>query len=428
MNVLLIGSGGREDAIAFALSKSNSVEQIFIAPGNGSLRPKCTNIKTPVTAPFTELIKFAISNDISLVIPGPEQPLVDGIANAFKKVGIPCFGPSQDAARLEGSKAYSKQFMVDNKIPTAEFKVFTDITSAKTYISQLNHKYVIKASGLAAGKGVFLPDSINEAYENLKELMEDNSFGSAGKEIVIEERLEGEEVSILCFCDGYTIIQLPPAQDHKRIFDGDLGGNTGGMGCYAPAPIYSNELKQIVQETILKKTVDAMRQNGIPFVGCLYAGLMLTKQGPKLLEYNVRFGDPETQVVLPLLDDKCDFGKILLAASTGCLDSAEIKYKNSFACTVVGASKGYPGAYQKGRVITIPIFENDIVFQAGTAVNDKGELVTNGGRVLTCTSVRDSLPGAIEASREAISRVKFEGIHYRTDIGYRALEFLKNQA
>lgn len=274
------------------------------------------------------------------------------------------------------------------------------------------------ASGLAAGKGVFLPETLQEAIQNLKGIMNDSMFGEAGSEVVIEERLDGEEVSVLAFCDGYTIVPMPGAQDHKRVFDGDQGPNTGGMGCYAPAPVYTNSLKEIVMKSILQPTVDAMRKKKMPFVGCLYAGLMLTSSGPKVLEYNCRFGDPETEVVLPLLSDECDLGEILFASSTGCLDSVQIHFKDNFACAVVGASKGYPGTYEKGVPISIPILnDRDFVFHAGTK-ND-GKLCTAGGRVLAVTSVRDTLKEAIEASRNAISKVKFEGMHYRTDIGHR---------
>ncbi|KAI8892943.1 phosphoribosylglycinamide synthetase [Globomyces pollinis-pini] len=431
MNVLVIGSGGRENAIVWSLAKAKSVNHIYVAKGNGgTILKNTTNILLSAVGPeFTDLVKFALEKNIKLVIPGPEQPLVDGIEAAFRKVGIPCFGPSKAAAQLEGSKAFSKDFMSKHQIPTAAYKVFTKYEEAKSYIESFKGEFVIKASGLAAGKGVILPETLEEAIEGLKSIMLNSEFGSAGDEVVIEERLVGEEVSCLAISDGYTIVALPGAQDHKRALNGDKGLNTGGMGCYAPAPVYTSELASLVKRTVLKPTIDGMRRDGIPFVGILYAGIMLTRSGPKVLEYNVRFGDPETQVILPLLSDSCDLAEILLAASTGRLDSVNVSFKNAFACTVVAASGGYPGSYKKDIPITLPQLDSEdvMIFHAGTKKNDAGVLVTDGGRVLSVTSVSKSLPEAIKKANSVVSEVKFEGIHFRTDIGYRAIALLKEK-
>ncbi|KAJ3324455.1 hypothetical protein HDV06_006866 [Boothiomyces sp. JEL0866] len=430
MKVLVIGNGGREHAIVWSLEKSKSVETIYIAKGNGgTIGSKITQINTPVVAPrFKEIVDFAVSNNVELVIPGPEQPLVDGVETAFRKVGIPVFGPSKGAAELEGSKAFSKDFMAKHHIPTAAYKVFTKYEEAKTYIENFKGKFVIKASGIAAGKGVILPETLPEAIEGLKSIMLDAAFGSAGSEVVIEERLEGEEVSVLAISDGYTIVALPGAQDHKRALNGDQGLNTGGMGAYAPAPVYTSDIAEQVKRTVLKPTIDGMRRDGLPYVGILYAGIMLTPSGIKVLEYNCRFGDPETQVLLPLLSDSCDLAQILLAAATGRLDSVSISFRHQFACTVVAASGGYPGSYKQGLSITLPTIANkDVtIFHAGTALKDN-VLVTAGGRVLSVTAVADSLLDAIKLANEHVAQVKFEGIHYRTDIGHRAIKLLKEK-
>ena len=354
--------------------------------------------------------------------------MVDGISSAFKKVGLPCFGPSPSAAQLEGSKAFSKDFMVRHNIPTASYKVFTRLDEAQKYVKSFRGKMVIKASGLAAGKGVLLPDTTEEALNALNEIMSLKCFGDAGAVVIIEELLQGEEVSCLALCDGYTVIPLPAAQDHKRAFDGDQGPNTGGMGCYAPAPIFTPDLAAFVLNRVLKPTVDGMRREGIPYVGILYAGIMLTPSGPKVLEFNCRFGDPETQVIVPLLSDECDWAKIFLAGATNCLDSVDVKFKKEYACTVVGASAGYPECYEKGFEISIPSFERSqiVVFHAGTSIQD-GKLVTSGGRVLSVTAVAPYLNEAIEQARNAIAKVKFNGIFYRRDIGHRALSIIEKQ-
>lgn len=353
------------------------------------------------------------------MIPGPEVPLVEGIEGHFRKVGIPCFGPTEAAARMEGSKTFSKDFMKRNRIPTAAYENFTDYKQACAYLDTIDHDVVIKASGLAAGKGVIIPASKAEARDALKKIMDDKEFGSAGNEVVIEELLEGEELSILAFSDGYTIKALPAAQDHKRIFDGDQGPNTGGMGCYSPIPLGTPALKKIVQETILQPTIDGMRKEGFPFLGMLFTGIMMTKEGPKVLEYNVRFGDPETQTVLPLLDS--DLAELILSCVERRLDAVQIKIKSEYAATVVMVAGGYPDKYAKGDAITIgtPV-EGTEVFHAGTS-KEGSRTVTNGGRVLAVTSVASSLKSAVNASYAGIQEISFEKAFYRKDIAHRAL-------
>ncbi|KAJ3019930.1 Bifunctional purine biosynthetic protein ade1 [Thoreauomyces humboldtii] len=429
VNVLLVGAGGREDAIAWALAKSPRVKTVFVAPGNGgteSGHAKVKNVSLAFGDNFKALVTFSVEHDVRLVVPGPEQPLVEGIQTVFKKVGIPCFGPSPEAARLEGSKAFSKDFMKKHGIPTAAYEVFTDFEKAKAYVTAFKGDLVIKASGLAAGKGVLLPETKEEAVEGLKSIMVDSVFGSAGQEVVVEERLTGEEVSLLAFSDGYTVVPMPAAQDHKRAFDGDKGPNTGGMGAYAPAPIFTAELAKQVQTSVLQATVDGMRRDGFPFVGVLYAGLMLTPSGPKVLEFNARFGDPETQVVLPLLDDSSDLFEIMLATAEGRLDSVKVAFKTACAATVVLAAKGYPGSYDKGKTIQIgSVPAGTYVFHAGTQVENK-VLQTSGGRVLAVTGVASDLPKAIAAAYASVDAVKFEGAQYRKDIGHRAVALLAN--
>ncbi|KAI9277594.1 phosphoribosylglycinamide synthetase [Sporodiniella umbellata] len=421
LTILLVGSGGREHAIAWKLAQSDRVQHIYVAPGNGGTDTgaKTTNVNIGVSD-FDGLKKFAIENKINLVVPGPEQPLVEGIQAVFKQVGIPCFGPSPKAAQMEGSKAFSKDFMKKHNIPTAAYENFTDYEKAKRYIESVDYKVVLKASGLAAGKGVLMPESKEEALAGLEAMMVDKEFGEAGNEVVIEECLEGEELSFLAFCDGYTVVSLPPAQDHKRALDGDQGPNTGGMGCYAPTPIGTPALIEQVKRTILQPTVDGMRRDGFPFVGMLFTGIMLTASGPKVLEYNVRFGDPETEVVLPLLSESTDLADILLACTEGRLDAVQITLKNAFAATVILASGGYPGRYAKGKKIQLPENTADItVFHAGTKATEQ-TWVTDGGRVLAVSAVAGSLREAVDKAYQGVQAVTFEGMHYRKDIAHRA--------
>ncbi|ODV92743.1 hypothetical protein CANCADRAFT_92625 [Tortispora caseinolytica NRRL Y-17796] len=423
MNVLVIGNGGREHAICWKLSQSALVDKIFAAPGNGgtSLTDKTANIDISASD-FPALVEFATKNDIGLVVPGPEQPLVDGIESHFRKVGIPVFGPSAAAAQMEGSKTFSKDFMARHNIPTAAYANFSDFDAAVAYVNSVDHRVVIKASGLAAGKGVLIPESKQQAIEALQLIMVQKEFGSAGSEVVIEEYLEGDELSILAFSDGYTVLDLPPAQDHKRALDGDKGLNTGGMGAYAPAPIGTPELIQQIRQNILKPTVDGMRHDGFPMVGMLFVGIMLTTSGPKVLEYNVRFGDPETQTLLPLLES--DLSQIMLACATHTLDAVKFSIRSGFAATVVMAAGGYPGPYEKGDIISIAdtstLANGTYIFHAGTSINSNNELVTNGGRVIAVSAVSDTLEDAVIAAYKGVNAVSFKGKYNRTDIAHRA--------
>ncbi|ORX85629.1 phosphoribosylamine--glycine ligase [Basidiobolus meristosporus CBS 931.73] len=425
--ILLVGNGGREHAIAWKLAQSPRVEKIFVAPGNGGTSniEKVTNVDIGVSD-FAKLTVFAVENKVTLVVPGPEQPLVEGIESAFRKVGIPVFGPSQKAARIEGSKAFCKDFMKRHNIPTAEYQNFTDYEEAKKYVESVNHNVVIKASGLAAGKGVLIPQTKEEALKDLKAVMVDRIFGDAGAEVVVEEFLEGQEVSVLGISDGYTVVSLPPAQDHKRAYDGDEGPNTGGMGCYAPTPIATKKIMVETQSKVMQATIDGMRRDGHPFVGVLFAGLMLTPNGIKVLEFNCRFGDPETQVVLPLLET--DLAEIFVASVEHRLDCVPINIKQGYATTVVAASGGYPGDYAKNKEISLQQTPSDIiVFHAGTKA-DGGKLLTSGGRVLAVSGIAPTLQGSIEKAYEGIAKVQFEGMFYRKDIAHRAIKYLSQEA
>ncbi|KAI9317772.1 phosphoribosylglycinamide synthetase [Dichotomocladium elegans] len=427
--ILLVGSGGREHAIAWRLAQSDKVERVYVAPGNGgtTFGGKVANVDIAVND-FAKLTEFAIQKNVNLLVPGPEQPSVDGIQAVFKKIGIPCFGPSPKAAMMEGSKTFSKDFMKRHNIPTAAYENFTDYEKAKAYLQSVNHRVVLKASGLAAGKGVLIPTTKEEALAGIKSIMHDKEFGSAGDELVIEEYLEGEELSVLAFSDGYTIVPLPPAQDHKRAYDGDKGPNTGGMGCYCPTPIGTPDLIAQVKRTILQPTIDGMRRDGYPFVGMLFTGLMLTASGPKVLEYNVRFGDPETEVVLPLLGDDSDLAEIMLACVEGRLDAVSVTTKPGFGATVILASGGYPGSYPKDKEITIGDLPTGVtVFHAGTAVKGN-KLVTSGGRVLAVSAVAPSLREAVDKAYAGISKINFDGMFYRKDIAHRAFKHAENNS
>lgn len=432
LRILLIGNGGREHALAWKLSQSPRVESILAVPGNGGTAscPKVTNITSVSADDFPALVQFAQSNGIGLVVPGPEAPLVDGIEGFFRKAGIPCFGPSKEAARLEGSKTFSKDFMDKFNIPTAAYANFSDYNKAVEYIENISHDVVIKATGLAAGKGVIIPQTKQEAKDALKQIMVDKAFGDAGQEVVIEELLLGDELSVLTFCDGYTIRSLPLAQDHKRIFDGDEGPNTGGMGCYAPTNIATPELIQKIDKEILEPTILGLRREKMPFRGVLFTGLMITSSGPKVLEYNVRFGDPETQTVLPLLSADTDLAEIMLACTGGYLDNCHISIEDKFSATVVLAAGGYPGSYAKGtpmKVQSPPV--GSTIFHAGTTL-DGGQLKSSGGRVIAINSVGDSLRAAVDASYSALSSgvIEFDGMFYRKDIAHRAFRSPSNKA
>lgn len=367
LRVLLVGNGGREHAIAWKLGQSPRVEHIFVVPGNGGTATlsNVTNVSSIGQEDFPALVSFAQSNQINLLIPGPEAPLVAGIVDYFAQhaPAVKSFGPSEAAARMEGSKTFSKDFMKRNNIPTAAYENFSDYDKARQYLDSINHNVVIKASGLAAGKGVIIPQSKEEAHAALKEIMLDHEFGTAGDEVVIEEFLEGDELSILSFSDGTTIRSLPPAQDHKRIGDGDTGPNTGGMGTYSPTRIAPPDVIEAVHKDILQPTIDGMKKEGFTFRGVLFTGLMMTKDGPKTLEYNVRFGDPETQSLLALM--QTDLAEVMVACTEGKLADIQVEVGGRSAATVVVAAGGYPGSYKKGTLMTLdPVPEGrSIVFR-----------------------------------------------------------------
>lgn len=433
LNILIVGNGGREHAIAWRLAQSASVTKIYVAPGNGgtsTVGDKVVNVPELSGSPkdFEALQKFAVAHQIGLVVPGPEQPLVDGISTIFTQVGIPVFGPSAKAAVMEGSKAFSKVFMDKHNIPTARFKNFTNVEDAKKHIEEIDYKIVLKADGIAAGKGVLIPETKEEALEGLNEIMVAKNFGTAGDEIVIEEFLEGDELSILTITDGYSFFNLPAAQDHKRIGDGDSGLNTGGMGAYAPAPIATPEVLAKINDTILKPTIDGMRKDGYPMCGVLFTGIMLSPtKVPKVLEYNVRFGDPETQTVLPLLTDDTDLAQVMLAAAEHRLDSVTIKTKeNTYSTTVVMSAGGYPESYAKGDEITVQTPPADTyIFHAGTAEKD-GKIVTAGGRVIASTATASTLRGSVDKAYVGVDHVTFSKKYNRKDIAHRAFRDAQN--
>lgn len=425
--ILLVGNGGREHALAWKLQQSPLVEHIYVAPGNGgtaSIGHNVENVKLSQDN-FAELVQFAVDKKITLVVPGPEAPLVDGITDYFRQHGpasISVFGPSQAAAQMEGSKAFSKDFMKRHSIPTAAYETFTEHDAAQKYLDQnRNMKVVIKASGLAAGKGVIIPTSHQEASEALKSIMLEKEFGSAGDSVVIEEFLEGEELSILSFSDGATICSLPAAQDHKRINDNDEGPNTGGMGAYAPIPIATPALMDEIHRTVLQPTIDGMAAERMPFRGVLFTGFMVDPSGkPKVLEYNVRFGDPETQTLLPLL--KTDLAELMLACCNNYLRAISLDISPSFSATVVAAAGGYPGSYAKGTPMELNTpAANTYIFHAGTSLSQSNHLVTSGGRVIAATATASDLKTAVSNAYVGMSTIQFDKMHFRKDIAHRAL-------
>ena len=422
MHVLVVGSGGREHALVWKLSQSTSVTTITCAPGNVGLArvEKCTTLPLSVTD-FDDLIQFARNNNVELAVIGPEVPLVAGIADAFEAAGIKVFGPTQDGAQLEGSKSWSKQLMEDAGVPTARSQTFTAAADAINYLNQQSAPIVVKADGLAAGKGVTVARTIQEAIEAVTDLFS-GTLGDAGSTVVIEDFLVGQEASVLAFTDGQTILPMVAAQDHKQVGEGDTGPNTGGMGAYAPTPIVTPEVMEHVQTQVLEPTLRTLRDRGITYRGVLYAGLMIAPDGqPSVVEFNCRFGDPETQVVLPLL--KSDLATVMMACAEGTLHEIDLEWHDSYAACVVMASGGYPGAYEKGKVINglDSTDQTAVVFHAGTAANESGEVVTNGGRVLGITGRGDTLQGALDLAYQAIANIQFEGAYFRSDIGFRVL-------
>ena len=424
MQVLVIGSGGREHALAWKAAQSASVEKVYCVPGNPGIAQIAECVPMDI-ADNDALVAFALENKIDLTIVGPEVPLANGVVDAFRAKGLAIFGPTQAAAQIEGSKSFAKDLMKKYGIPTAAFEVFTEAEAAKAYIVEQGAPIVIKADGLAAGKGVVVAMTLDEALEAVDMMMCDQAFGSAGWQVVVEEFLTGEEASILTFCDGTTIVPMISSQDHKRAYDNDEGPNTGGMGTYAPAPVVTADVLARVQKEILEPTVAAMKAEGIPYTGCLYAGLMITENGPKVIEFNARFGDPETQVVLPLLDS--DMAEIMMACVNGNLADLDIQWKDGAAVCVVMAAGGYPQSYRKGDVISGLDKAAELgatVFHAGTAAKD-GNIVTNGGRVLGVTAIGTDVQKAVDNAYAAVKSIHFDDVHYRNDIAYRAIARLK---
>ncbi|EGT3781595.1 TPA: phosphoribosylamine--glycine ligase [Clostridioides difficile] len=415
MKILVVGGGGREHAICWKLSKEKNVEKIYCAPGNAGIAnvAECVNIGD---TNIEELLKFAKENEIGLTIVGPEVPLVMGIVDEFEKEGLRVFGPNKKCAQLEGSKAFSKEFMIKHNIPTAKYKEYTNLEEAISEIDSFGYPVVIKADGLAAGKGVVIPENREDAIATLKEMMSDKKFGAAGDKIVIEEFLKGIETSILAFVDNDTIVPMASAKDHKKVNNYEQGPNTGGMGTFSPSEIYTEELANKVKETVLEKTLEGFKKDGLNFKGILFVGLMITKDGEKVLEYNVRFGDPETQSVLFRLET--DLHEIMEAILDNKLKDIEINYSDDEAVCVMLTSGGYPDSYEKGKIITgLENLDDDIVvFHSGTKMFD-GNLVTNGGRVIGITAKSTTVKDAAEKVYENIKKINFEGMHYRTDIG-----------
>ncbi len=424
MNVLLIGSGGREHALAWKMAQSPLVEKIIAAPGNPGIArvAKCVCAEAGVNDRDAQRALIRAHN-VTLVVVGPEDPLAAGIVEDLKGEGCQVFGPGRQAAQLEGSKDFAKAFMVRHGIPTAAYDTFTDAEAALAYVCAQGAPIVIKADGLAAGKGVTVAMSVAEAEAAVREAMLDHAFGSAGGTVVIEEFMQGEEASLLCFCDGKICVPMASAQDHKRAYDNDEGPNTGGMGAYSPAPVLTPELLAQVQREVLDPAVRGMAAEGTPYIGVLYAGLMITADGPKVVEFNCRFGDPETQVVLPRLKD--DIVPIFQACCEGLLAPDMVNFDDGACVTVVMASPGYPKSYPKGLPITgiesADALEGVTVFHAGTALSAEGALVTNGGRVLTVTASAPTLRAAVAAAYAGVEQIQFEKAHIRRDIAHRAL-------
>ncbi len=414
MKVLVVGSGGREHAICWKLKQSPKVTELYCAPGNGGIAQvaQCVSVKA---TDVEGMVAWAKGNAMDLVVVAPDDPLALGMVDELEAAGIPAFGPRQNAAVIEASKAFSKELMKKYGIPTARYETFTDLAAAQDYIRAQGAPIVVKADGLALGKGVVVAQTVEEALEAVQSMMVDKKFGASGATVVIEECMTGPEVTVLAFCDGKTVVPMVSSQDHKRAYDGNKGPNTGGMGAISPSPHYTPELARRCMEEIFQPTVAAMAAEGRPFQGVLYFGLMLTPDGPKVVEYNARFGDPECQTVLSLLES--DLLEIMLACREGRLDTADIRWRSDAACCLVLASGGYPGSYKKGCPISgLEDVAGAVVFHAGTALAD-GQVVTNGGRVLGVTAVAPTLDGAIDAAYAGAKPIHFENMMFRRDIG-----------
>jgi phosphoribosylamine---glycine ligase len=422
MKILIVGGGGREHAIAWKLSQSQKVDKIYCTPGNAGIAELAECIEV---APddFRALLDFVKYEWVDMTIVGPEDPLSKGIVDVFEKEGRRILGPSKAAAMLESSKVFSKDFMRRYRIPTAEYKVFSSYMHAEDHVRMMGAPIVIKADGLAAGKGVIVASTVDEAIDALRLIMKDRAFGDAGDRVVVEKCLEGEEASFMVFTDGETIVPMVSSQDHKRVFDGDTGPNTGGMGAYSPAPVITPELEKEIIDTIMRPTIEGMKSEGIKYKGILYAGLMIANNKPSVLEFNCRLGDPETQPVLSRLST--DLLDICLALTEGKLSEIDVQWKSEAAVCVVLAAKGYPGKYPKGDVIEgldkVKQMDGVTVFHAGTSFNEN-RVVTNGGRVLGVTAIGEDIGAAKDKAYEAINHLHFNGMHYRRDIAHRALK------
>ena len=417
MKIMVVGGGGREHAIIKKLKKSEKVTEIFALPGNGGIAADATCVNIGAKD-IDGIVNFAKENKIDYAVVAPDDPLVLGCVDALNKIGVPCFGPNADAAIIEGSKVFSKNLMKKYGIPTAQYEIFDNAEDAVKYLETAPIPTVIKADGLALGKGVIIAETREYAIDAVRSIMEDKVFGASGNRIVVEEFLTGPEVSVLSFTDGKTVVPMISSMDHKRAGDGDTGLNTGGMGTIAPNPYYTKEIADVCMETIFLPTVRAMTAENRTFKGCLYFGLMLTEKGPKVIEYNCRFGDPETQVVLPLLES--DLFEIMEATTNGTLTEEMVKFSDKSACCVVMASNGYPQKYETGFELTIPTEIDGEVYVAGAKIED-GKLLTAGGRVLGAVAVDDTLKGAVDKAYNLVPEIKFENAYFRHDIGQRAL-------
>ena len=428
MNILIIGSGGREHALAWKAAQSAQVETVFVAPGNAGteLEAKLKNVAIDILD-FAELAEFAKNNNVGLTIVGPEVPLVAGVVDYFRERKLPCFGPSKGAAQLEGSKAFTKDFLARHKIPTGDYQNFTEVEPALAYLREKGAPIVVKADGLAAGKGVIVAETLVQAEDAVRDMLSGNAFGDAGCRVVIEEFLAGEEASFIVMVDGKNILPMATSQDHKRVGNGDSGPNTGGMGAYSPAPVVTQAVHDRVMQEVIRPTVDGMAAEGNDYTGFLYAGLMIDPSGaPKVIEYNCRFGDPETQPIMLRLQS--DLVELCLAALTGDLDKVTAEWDSRASIGVVLAAGGYPEAYNKGDIISgLPATEvaGEKVFHAGTATKD-GQVVTNGGRVLCATALGNTVSEAQQRAYELTKKIHCKDAFYRTDIGYRAIAREKN--
>ncbi|MGA2141329.1 MAG: phosphoribosylamine--glycine ligase [Brevinematales bacterium] len=427
MNIAVIGGGGRESAIAWALSKSKKCKNLYILPGNGGTTKYGRNIPADITSPFNDIKEFIEIAMIDLVVVGPEQPLTEGIVDVLEKSGAKIFGPGKRASRLEGSKVWLKQFLEKYNIPTAKFKVFEEPGEALDFVKSSGKCFVVKTDGLAAGKGALVCASMEETHTAVKRIMIDREFGPAGEKIVLEEFLEGIEVSVFIVTDGQDYKWLASAQDHKRIHDDDLGPNTGGMGAYAPVPFLDDITRGIIEKNIIKPTIAGMQKEGCPYTGFLYLGLMLTKDGPYVIEYNIRLGDPEAQVVLPLL--KTDLLEIITASMNGGLGKLKVQMEDGYCAGVVLASQGYPGSYSKGIEIKGDIDDEPgvYVFHAGTKAAADGRILTDGGRVMCVSALGADLREAIMKAYDKATRIDYKGITFRKDIGRKGLKYFEEQ-